>query len=237
MKDGAITNHAFRPICLSKTPFQRTGSRLTDLSQFPVQGDPPVVVFAEQGMGDFYSIFPLSVFARGDENTFLSSSRGQFLRLFKEWSPFSNRIVEERTTDPSKDLRPHIPLMSLPLVFGTELDTVPAAVPFLKPNQPCPDHLRFEIPPGGLSVGLVWASNPDNKAMYKNKSFPLSVLMPCLLQLIDLDLIHLHSLQFGDDADQLDPWSSHEGITVWKDRLRIFRNSSCNSTARSCDKC
>ena len=32
--------------------------------------------------------------------------------------------------------------------------------------------LRLEPPPGGLNVGLVWASNPDNKEMYRNKSMP-----------------------------------------------------------------
>ena len=69
-----------------------------------------------------------------------------------------------------------------------------------------PDSLKVMPPPGGISVGIVWASNPDNKAMYRKKSIPLSLLMPRLLDLMNLDLIELHSLQVGDDAQQLDPW-------------------------------
>ena len=116
--------------------------------------------------------------------------------------------------------------MSLPKVFQTEVHTIPSSVPYLVPNSPTPDHLRIDPPPGGLSVGLVWATNPDNKSMYKSKSMPVSVLMPTLLSLLNLDLVHLHSLQFGDDASQLEPWLSHDSITVWKDRLKDFSDTA-----------
>ena len=39
--------------------------------------------------------------------------------------------------------------------------------------------------------------------MYRNKSLPLKLLMPLFERLIDLDLIELHSLQFGADAEQM----------------------------------
>ena len=66
--------------------------------------------------------------------------------------------------------------MSLPSVFATELQS--PHVP-ISTQQPCPQKLRLQPPPGGLNVGLVWASNPDNKAMYRNKSIRL-LLMPFL---------------------------------------------------------
>jgi len=50
--------------------------------------------------------------------------------------------------------------------------------------------------------------------------------MPRLLDLINLDLIDLHSLQFGDDAGQLDPWISHERITHWPERLSDFSDTA-----------
>ena len=66
-----------------------------------------------------------------------------------------------------------------------------------------------------LNVGVVWASNPDNKEMYRNKSMPLEVLMPLFVDLLHLGLIELHSLQFGHDADQLTPWRGLEGVKEW----------------------
>ncbi|HTQ71872.1 MAG TPA: tetratricopeptide repeat protein [Acidocella sp.] len=48
----------------------------------------------------------------------------------------------------------HCPLLSLPLAFGTTLQTIPAQVPYLSaPRRPT-------LPGGGLKVGLVWAGNP-----------------------------------------------------------------------------
>jgi hypothetical protein len=116
--------------------------------------------------------------------------------------------------------------MSLPMVFGTELATVPSVVPYLQPPEPPPATLQVPPPPGGIAIGLVWASNPDNKAMYKNKSFPLDLLMPSLVNLVELDLMDLHSLQFGEDAGQLAPWSSHPRITDWQDQLSDFSETA-----------
>ena len=61
--------------------------------------------------------------------------------------------------------------------------------------------------------------------MYKNKSISLDLLMPCLLPALDLNLIELHCLQFGDDNSQLNPWRGVEGIIDWKDRLQDFSDT------------
>ena len=62
--------------------------------------------------------------------------------------------------------------------------------------------------------------------MYKNKSISLDLLMPCLLPALDLNLIELHCLQFGDDNSQLNPWRGVEGIIDWKDRLQDFSDTA-----------
>ena len=112
--------------------------------------------------------------------------------------------------------------MSLPMVFNTDHHTIPASVPYLTSLNPSLNVLKIVQPAGGLSVGLVWASNPDNKAMYRNKSIPLERLMSCLTSPLKLNLIELHCLQFGADGDQLNPWRQMDGITDWKNRLEIF---------------
>ena len=84
------------------------------------------------------------------------------------------------------DQRKHVALMSLPAHFSTELHTVPNHVPYLKASQPCPSNLSLELPPGGINVAVVWASNPDNKAMYRNKSMPLDLIMPLFSDLFEI---------------------------------------------------
>ena len=142
------------------------------------------------------------------------------------WLGLSNHVIHSTSLPDSLDQRPHVPLMSLPLVFNTDHHSIPASVPYFTPSETTPDRLQIDQPAGGLSVGLVWASNPDNKAMYKNKSIPLNLLMPCLTPALRLRLVELHCLQFGEDSEQLSPWNKVDGITDWKSDLADFSDTA-----------
>jgi ADP-heptose:LPS heptosyltransferase len=75
----------------------------------------------------------------------------------------------------------HCPLPSLPLVFKTELATIPAQVPYLKSPAGAADwgaRLGNERP----RIGLVWSGNPGHKRD-RERSIPFYALMP----LFDLD--------------------------------------------------
>ena len=203
-----------------------SGPQVRSVDQLPREGDSTLVVWSEQGMGDSIQFFRYLYLLQAMGVPFEFRARPQLLSLFTTWSPFANQLVAQHDVDPALDQRPKVSLMSLPMVFATDLHTVPSSVPYLQAQAPIPEHLRLQQPPGGLSVGLVWASNPDNKSMYKAKSMPVGVLMPTLVQLLDLDLIDLHSLQFGHDAEQLAPWQSHDRIVCWKDRLADFSETA-----------
>jgi hypothetical protein len=60
----------------------------------------------------------------------------------------------------------HVPMLSLPAIFGTTARTVPACVPYLAADRNLAEHWRPKLGAGdGLLVGLVWAGNakPDPK--------------------------------------------------------------------------
>jgi hypothetical protein len=105
-----------------------------------------------------------------------------------------------------------LPLMDLPRVFGTTLDTVPAAVPYLHPDPAkfvrwcralndtaLEDKAAFEdkalgvAPAGGttsLKVGLVWAGNPRHKGDHY-RSLSAEAVLPRLV----MPGLQLYSLQ------------------------------------------
>jgi tetratricopeptide (TPR) repeat protein len=79
----------------------------------------------------------------------------------------------------------HCPMMSLPLLFATELATIPAMIPYLA----APASERADRPPAEgartLRVGLVWAGNPGtlsalHQAVDTRRSIPLARLAPLL---------------------------------------------------------
>jgi tetratricopeptide (TPR) repeat protein len=92
------------------------------------------------------------------------------------------------------------PLMSLPAVFATTVDTVPCAGAYLaaEPEAARAKQHAFPSHGPGLRVGLAWAGNPRYKAD-RQRSMHLETLLP-LLTAVQANWI---SLQKGEAAAQL----------------------------------
>ena len=202
------------------------GPRLRCLADAPTSGEPALVVWSEQGLGDAIQFGRYLPLLEAAGIPFELRCRKPLLTLFRDWFGLGERaVLETHRTDPN-DLRFHASLLSFPHLFGTDLSSLPSVMPYLHPPSAAPVHLQVPVPPGGLSVGLVWAANPENKAMYRHKSLPLRLLMPRLIDLLEMDLIDLHSLQFGPDRAQLDSFCSHERITDWSESINDFSDTA-----------
>ena len=119
----------------------------------------------------------------------------------------------------------HIPLLSLPRLFSTELSTIPTQVSFSPPSS-IPSNLVLPNSPGSLSVGLVWASDPANQKLYARKSLNLSNLIPRFLQLAELDLLSLHNLQVGPDSAQFAPYTGHKNVYNTSSLINDFSDTA-----------
>ncbi len=95
----------------------------------------------------------------------------------------------------------HTPLASVPLALGTELDTIPGEVPYLRIDSQAVRAWaeRLATLPG-LRVGLNWHGNPEAEklATLQARSFPLSAAAP----LAGVAGVTLVSLQKGAGAEQ-----------------------------------
>ena len=111
---------------------------------------------------------------------------------------------------PAFDL--YCPISSLPLAFGTRLETIPSATPYL----PAPaasrvkawqDRLQDRLGPHDrLRIGLVWSGNPKHKND-ANRSIALEMLSPIL----DLDAVFV-SLQKDAKPDDRAYLAAHSEI-------------------------
>ena len=203
-----------------------SGPSLQSLVEAPKVGEEPLIVWSEQGIGDVIQFCRYLHLLEAASVPFVFLTRPCLVPLVRDWTSFGTRVQPFGTLDKSAEKSQHVALMSLPSLFGTELHSIPSNAPYLQPTQQCPDRLKLHIPPGALNVGLVWASNPDNKEMYRNKSMPLSALMPIITELLQLGLIELHSLQFGEDASQLLPWLGTDGVNDWQVELKDFSDTA-----------
>ena len=101
---------------------------------------------------------------------------------------------------PSFDV--YAPLSSLPRLFGTDLASIPAALPYLR-AEPAKsarwrERLRLLVPAGYRRIGIVWAGRPSH-GNDRNRSLPLARLKP----LGALDRVALISLQKGPRQNEI----------------------------------
>jgi tetratricopeptide (TPR) repeat protein len=88
-------------------------------------------------------------------------------------------------------------LMSLPAIYGTRVDTIPAPVSYIRAEEAWrkPWRERLTHLPRPL-IGLVWGGNPSNRHDY-NRALNFAQLKP----IVDVGPAHFVSLQKGPQRD------------------------------------
>jgi tetratricopeptide (TPR) repeat protein len=149
-----------------------------------------ILVHAEQGLGDtiqFARYLP-GIAERGGRAVLACDT--SLMSLFQDLA--GTQVVSRAAALPPYDA--WIDQMSLPLAFGTQLDTIPSATGYLRP-----DPLRVvawnAVLPIGWRIGLAWAGN----RLHSNdcrRSIPAAALAP----LLALPGINFVNLQVGSAA-------------------------------------
>jgi tetratricopeptide (TPR) repeat protein/precorrin-6B methylase 2 len=93
----------------------------------------------------------------------------------------------------------YIPLMSLPRVMGTDIDSIPADIPYLRAaTQDVSKWAPRFAPDGMLKVGLSWAGSPGHlRDRYR------SIALRQLSELSEVSGVRFHSLQKGRAAEEV----------------------------------
>jgi hypothetical protein len=123
--------------------------------------------------------------------------QSELVRLFKSLSG-GFRIVEQRQPLPDFDL--HCPLLNLPSVFKTTIESIPADVPYLFPDQELLEIWRQKLADRstGLKIALTWAGSPDFKGD-RTRSLALDRLAP----LANVPGVTFYCIQKGDAQRQI----------------------------------
>ena len=177
-----------------------------------------ILLCAEQGMGDaiqFVRYAPL-VAALGAK--VLLGVHAPLTGLLASVAGVS-QVIADGGTLPHFDL--YIPLLSLPLAFGTELATIPARVPYVRADAARIAKWRERMPQNGrLRIGICWAgtnAHPNNR----NCSIPLARFSR-ILSVSGLDFVSLQKDITDADAAIL----SGHGVTNFADEFEDFSDTA-----------
>ena len=147
-----------------------------------------ILIYAEQGFGDsiqfarYIDLFP-------DTATIIVACQPALKSLLKSIECIDT-LVTKGEDIPNFDF--HAPIVSLPHIFGTVLETIPAKIPYLYPDKN-PDFSFLSDDERDLKVGIAWAGSPTH-INDRNRSISLNNFK-CLL---DIKGCEFFSLQVGE---------------------------------------
>lgn len=162
-----------------------------------------LLIWTEQGMGD--SLMLLRFFSGLKEKgagkiiVYCESGLVPILRTVE----VVDEILQRDQFPSFETFDVHCPIMSLPHLFGTTLDTLPAKVPYLRVPAGMDERWLGRLAEiTGLKVGLVWAAGKKD-----DRDITLQDFAP----LIEIPGVTFFSLQKGEPASQL----AETGWPVW----------------------
>jgi len=161
-------------------------------------GDRPLVLIADQGFGDAIQFGRYIKWAAERASNIVLACSPQLKPILRQLDPNMRLSV---TWSDIAEFDAWCPLTGLPRLAGTVLETVPADVPYLRPEAAriaqWKEKLDRLTPAGLKRIGIVWAGRPTHKNDWK-RSMTLAALAP----ITALDGIALVVLQKGPEQTQ-----------------------------------
>lgn len=179
-------------------------------------GGERILLYAEQGLGDtmqFVRYVPLVAERGGDVVLEVQPALHDLLAR----TVGAARVIRRGELLPEFTWK--CPLMSLPLALGTELDTIPARVPYIVPDTARVAAWRERLQGNTRRIGLAWAGNPAHPRD-RLRSIPLELLAP----LLNVEGATFYSLQFGSGAEQMKQLPPSVQLVDLGDELKDFVN-------------
>jgi tetratricopeptide (TPR) repeat protein len=157
-----------------------------------------VFLYPEQGLGDTLQFCRYAKLLKEKGAKVILEVQAPLVSVVKTLDP-AIEVIPSGATLPRFDC--HSPLLSLPFVFGTTLETIPAAMPYLAADPEKSACWKAKLGPRkGLRVGLVWSGGfridqPELWGVNERRNIPLLHLAP-----LNLPSVEYYSLQKGEEA-------------------------------------
>jgi len=156
-------------------------------------GGKKIVLHFEGGFGDTIQFARYAPIVADLGGKVVLECQAELIRLIRSLDGVEELVSAGGPLPPFDE---HCRLLSLPLALGTRLDTIPANVPYLNPEEELSRQWSQRLgETSGLKVGLVWAGNPSH-AKDRNRSLRAESLAP----LARVNGVTFYSLQKGESV-------------------------------------
>ncbi|HMA61621.1 MAG TPA: tetratricopeptide repeat protein [bacterium] len=157
-----------------------------------------LLLWSEQGFGDSIQFIRYAPLIKKEAGQLICACQSSLHKLFSS-IPEIDKIVDAKLAS-SQECDFHLPMLSLPRVFQTTLESIPASVPYLYVDRSVQNKIdeKIDIDENKFNIGIVWSGNSDHHNDHRRS---------CKLQhfnrLDKIDGVQLYSLQKGEARQQL----------------------------------
>jgi hypothetical protein len=200
------------------------GIPMRDFPQPRWRGEPlegkRILVYAEQGLGDSIQFIRYAPWMAARGGAVIVEAQPSLAELFREVKGVCE-VVAAGEALPDFDV--HVPMLSLPLAFGTRRESIPREVPYLRARagRLAAWERRVGGRGGRFRVGLIWASSPENP-LWRIRDVTLEMLRPVLA----VPGVEFFSLQLGVAATQFREETGGGGMVDLTAEIRDFADSA-----------
>jgi hypothetical protein len=157
-------------------------------------GGKTILLYAEQGLGDTIQFVRYASIVKQHGGTVVVECQKPLVGLL-EGCPGVDQLVAQGDDLPAFDVQ--APLLSVPGILGTSVETIPARAPYLFAKAARVEPWRERLI-DGFKIGIAWQGNPA----FRGDPFR-SIPLRCFAPLAEIPGVCLVSLQKGAGTEQL----------------------------------
>ena len=157
-----------------------------------------LVLWHEQGLGDTLQFIRYAKLAKERVNKVIVLCPKPLMKIVAS-CPWVDDVTDHINEG---EFEQHISIMSMPWLMKTNIDTIPAPIPYLFTDVQAAAKWHEKMKGDKLRVGLVWAGNPRKyETKYRVIDGRRTVTLAQFKPILDVPDIDFYSLQKGDDAE------------------------------------
>ncbi len=183
-------------------------------------------VHNEQGFGDIFQFIRYIPMVKDLGGTVIFETRKEIFEILKGFPGIDELMEMSPSGKHLEDFDFYVPLLTLPKVFETCLETIPAEVPYIRADPEKSKYWKDRLPESGFKVGLVWAGKTMHHGTRKRSCSLESFL--CLADIPDIHLIGLQkgaaALQAGLFLDRINIMNLGESFQDFSDTAAVIEN-------------
>lgn len=160
-----------------------------------------ILVQAEQGFGDSIQFVRYLPMVKERGGTVILAEKPELIGLFRNLEGIDEIVDTAKVIEGNVKYDLYITLLSLPKIFDTKIDNIPAQIPYLSAEASKILFWHDKIKTETFKIGIVWAGNPIH-GNDRNRSCALKDF----IQLAKIKNVTLFSLQKGPGIEQMKSW-------------------------------